>query len=294
MHSWNRALLSPPTSPTLGRPVTAHTKVEVPPLRSCLKVRSDNVPTVFSPPSGETKKSVRFGPSQIVEIPAREGPPGRKRRKVKTRVVYPTLRFDASPQMECLTPWSHMSPLDASIAMRRFSPGAIAPTPRRERHKSVLAPSKRRLVLAHSFRTGALRASQFLSVRPSMPNPVDFAPQSVLAPSKLQSVPAPTSQAAVVRRHLKTSMSKVIDVLQASVPPVLVQYIFLILVLLGFCFPGIWDILLLAMVGYMAFQKETVQRPWCAPLVGGQGISSRWFPRSYSGLSDVRPSWAGR
>ncbi|KAJ5339577.1 hypothetical protein N7452_006305 [Penicillium brevicompactum] len=298
MHSWNRALPSSSASAILGRPVTAHSQAKVTPLRSCLKVRSDSVPTAFSPPSGAMKKSVRFGPSQFVEIPAREGPPRKtrkkKRRQAKKRVVHqPSPRFDARALGSS---WSAMPPAVASIAMRRSLLLKSTPITPHRSPMSVFAPSKQRQVLAHSFRTGGLRASRFLSVRPPMPKPVGFAPQRVLAPSKLQSVPALPSQVSVVRSPPKTSMSEVVDAFSAGVSPILIQLLFLILVLLGFCFPGIWDILLLALVVYMAFQKETSRRPspWCAPPVGGQGDSSRRLPRSYSALSDVRPSRAGR
>lgn len=248
---------SAPPSELLGHPDMMHSKEKDLPRKSCLKkAPSTGVSSAAAPFARYKKKKVHF-PSALDKLSQANSFKSKNAAMLWAPIRYGPQRFITNVP----------------------GPGS------RPRFES-------RPAIAWS---GVQRAMAFKSTPLASTRPVDFARRSVLATSKSQYVPAPTSQVPVYRLLPVTSnaslnVSKSVDFAPQPVLPtikpqdvfapksskavvrlpsrVLVieskvglsmpahwPYLLAMLLFLGFCYPDLWFVLLIIFVGYMITQQ---------------------------------------
>ena len=246
MHFQNGFTISAPLSINPGHPAMMHSRItfanSIPssgwpkqPLKSCLK-------TALSTDSSsiqQKKKTVSFPDDKfrLTQVRLFAAPPCRGLKHLYWDK--PKLKMEAML-------YAPIRSAPGRFIIKLPRPNSL---PRFEARPSIAWSSVRR-ALAQGIAPMASCGKSSRNVSRPMSKPVNFAPQTVLATSKPQYVFAPASQVAVVRLPPKSSPR------QASfLSPAPFRCLSAMVLLLGFCYPDIWTVLLLVFVGYMTIRK---------------------------------------
>lgn len=235
-HSW--VMVSPSSfSTSPGHPATMHSSLEVPsPTKSCFKISGSN----SLPAKG--RKKVQFGRvGEIFEVPdgfSQHKTPERSVMEIKWALWAERGRiFDKKRVFRKARRLRKTA---------RKNPDLFGRSSRRIRHRSMLDPSMRKENLRHRFRTPTVRplpptSPRCTSESPSWPKPIEQESEAQLAlvTSKMQSLSI-----------ISGPPSRLSGVFKSVIAPLSMG-----LLTLGFWHPGCWDVLGLALVGYMAVQK---------------------------------------
>lgn len=248
---------SAPPSELLGHPDMMHSKEKDLPRKSCLKKAPSTGVSSAPAPFAKFKKKKAHFPSGLEKLSQADPFSKKVAAMLWAPIRYGPQRFITNVPGPGSRPRFESRPAIAWSGVQRamaFKGTPLASTrPVDFARRSVLATSKSQYVPAPTSQVQVYRLLRETSnASLNVSKSVDFAPQPVRPTITPQDVFAPKSSTAVVRLHSKTLVieSKVGLSMPAHWP-----YVLAMLLLLGYCYPDLWFVLLIIFVGYMITQQ---------------------------------------